>query len=285
MTEDVNDNVRKEKFETLKLEYKEVHAYWRTLTDIRFKLLAFVPTIAGLGVTFIPKTYQPLEAFAIGLLGFIATLGITFYDQRNSELYNASIERAKFLEYKMKFIATRPIKCYNNAIAGGIFCLRPDRRRKFLGISMYHDRGLSMVYASALGAWLFIIINSILKLIFWPMTFSLLLAALLAIVIYLILQSPERFECLFSIDTKFELDLNNNKISEKLKKEFKDNRFPLHDNATLEKKKKWAITNEKKWTITNEKKFIIRKEEGKLYIYSKPLKGARGNTRENRPIE
>jgi hypothetical protein len=190
MTEDVKDNVRNEKLESLKLEYKEVHAYWRTLTDIRFKLLAFVPTLAGLGVVLIPKTTgtEPLGAFAFGLLGFIATLGITFYDQRNSELYNASLKRARFLECEMKFKASHPNKCCDDANVGGIFCLRPERERRFLGIKMWHDRALAMVYASALGAWLFIIISSILKLILWPSgTFSLLLPVLLAIVIYKIL--------------------------------------------------------------------------------------------------
>ncbi len=173
------------------MEYKEVHSYWRTLTDIRFKLLAFVPALAGLGVTFIPETIQPLEAFAIGLLGFIATLGITFYDQRNSQLYDAAIARARFLECKMKFKAPRPNKYCNYAKLGGIFCLRPGRERTFFGILMWHDRALAMVYASALGAWLFIIISSILQLIFWPFdvyiesgTFSLLLSVFLAIVIY-----------------------------------------------------------------------------------------------------
>ena len=196
MTEDVKDNVRNETLETLKLEYKEVHAYWRTLTDIRFKLLAFVPTLAGLGVVLIPKTIdtEPLGAFAVGLLGFIATLGITFYDQRNSELYNDSLRRAKFLECEMKFKATHPIiECCDDANVGGIFCLRPERGRKFLSIIMWHDRALAMVYASSLGAWLFVIISSILKLILWPSgTFSLLLSVILAIVIYKILpKDPE----------------------------------------------------------------------------------------------
>jgi len=55
---------------------------------------------------------------------------------------------------------------------------------------MWHDRALAMVYASALGAWLFLIINSVLKLIVSPNVymisgiFSLLLSILLAIVIY-----------------------------------------------------------------------------------------------------
>jgi hypothetical protein len=180
MTEEVKDNVWNERLDTLKLEYKEFHSYWRTLTDIRFKLLAFVPTVAGLGVTFSTKTTEPLEAFAVGLLGFIATLGITFYDQRNSELYNAAINIAALLEEKMKF-------------EGGTFLSRPDPGRKFFGILMWHDRALAMVYASALGAWLFIIISSILKLILWSSgTFSLLLSVLLAIVIYKNLYKPRR---------------------------------------------------------------------------------------------
>jgi len=305
MVEDVNDNVRNERLEALKLEYKEVNSYWRTLTVIRFKLLAFVPTLAGLGVVLIPNAddIAPLEAFAIGLFGFIATLGITFYDQRNSELYNASINRASDLECEMLFgckylftwdnvpgddsnslleylkdyhdidwaksrdikktadlktikidkeensaeikidanekvtleineavqqskigrirkaysalnqklrkifgvkincetasndgkIRDLKVKKVDNKlkiyhIVGGIFNLRPKRSRTFFGILMWHDRALAMVYASALGAWLFIIISSILKLIPWPSgTFSLLLSVLLAIVIYKIL--------------------------------------------------------------------------------------------------
>jgi hypothetical protein len=178
----------------LRIEYKEVHAYWRLLTDIRFKLLAFVPTLVGLGVALISQIPGPLEAFAIGLLGFIVTLGITFYDQRNSQLYNAAIARAKDLESDMKFISP------GEKEFGGIFYLRPDyqkRPRKFFGITMWHDRALAMVYASALGAWLFIIINSILQLIFWPSgTFSLLLAVFLASVIYKKLEREELEEWL-----------------------------------------------------------------------------------------
>jgi len=203
MTEDVKGNVRNETLDTLKMEYKEVHSYWRILTDIRFKLLAFVPTLAGLGVALIPKTTEPLEAFAVGLLGFIVTLGITFYDQRNSQLYNAAIIRAKDLEREMKF--------------RGIFSLRPRRKRKFfLCIEMWHDRALAMVYASALGAWLFIMINSILKLIVSPNVyivsgiFSLLLSILLAIVIYKKLELEEREEWVECVDV---LSKKKNKIN------------------------------------------------------------------------
>jgi PGF-CTERM protein len=66
---------------------------------------------------------------------------------------------------------------------------------------------------------------------------------------------------LFSIDTKFEEELNNSIISEELKKEFEKNRFPLSDNATVKKEEE-----EKEGVITDEKKFILRKGERELHV-------------------
>ena len=67
---------------------------------------------------------------------------------------------------------------------------------------------------------------------------------------------------LFSIDAKFEDDLNNGILSEELKNIFKTKEFPLSENAKVTEEK------EKKWVIANEEKFIIRKEDGKLNIYN-----------------
>jgi hypothetical protein len=39
-----------------------------------------------------------LVVVLVSVFGFLATLGITLYDQRNSELYNALIHRAKYVE-------------------------------------------------------------------------------------------------------------------------------------------------------------------------------------------
>ena len=75
-------------------------------------------------------------------------------------------------------------------------------------------------------------------------------------------------EYLFSIDIKFEEELNNGIISEELKEEFEKNGFSLTDNAAVKKEE------EKKWTITDEKNCIIRKEEGKLNIYSALVRDA-----------
>jgi hypothetical protein len=93
--------------EMLKMEYEQVNTNFRMLADIRFKLLAFVPTLGGAAVYVLSSTIvtdkpvgnrEYLVAFLISMIGFGATLGILFYDQRNTELYNELIGRAKDLE-------------------------------------------------------------------------------------------------------------------------------------------------------------------------------------------
>ena len=76
-------------------------------------------------------------------------------------------------------------------------------------------------------------------------------------------QHDEEKRYLFSIDPKFEEELNNGILSEEPKKKFEKNGFSLPDNVAVKKEE------EKEWTITDEKKFIIIKEEGKLNIYEK----------------
>jgi hypothetical protein len=64
---------------------------------------------------------------------------------------------------------------------------------------------------------------------------------------------------LFSIDPKFENELNNGNISDELKEEFTRHCFSLPDNSTVEENGEAIKINEN---------FIIRKEEGKLNMYS-----------------
>lgn len=76
---------------------------FRQLTDVRFKLLALVPSISGTAIALISKDLDvfreaPLPRAVVAILGFIVTLGIVFYDQRNSQIYNALVRRGKALE-------------------------------------------------------------------------------------------------------------------------------------------------------------------------------------------
>jgi hypothetical protein len=143
-------------------EYEQVNENFRMLADIRFKLLALIPPLGGVAIFLLsqaaiskqegaPVQTNPSDyalVFLLAWMGFLATLGLTFYDQRNTELYNALISRARLLE--------RQLKLY-----GGQFQARPPRsRRLFFFILMGHDTGLALIYGTVLGAWFFPIVYS-----------------------------------------------------------------------------------------------------------------------------
>jgi hypothetical protein len=85
-------------------EYTEVNQNFRMLADIQFKLLAIIPTLGGVAIFLLSRMQQSEPKlgysllFLISGLGLLTTLGVVFYDQRNSELYNALDGRAKELE-------------------------------------------------------------------------------------------------------------------------------------------------------------------------------------------
>jgi len=74
-------------------------------------------------------------------------------------------------------------------------------------------------------------------------------------------------ELLFSIDPGYQTDLDDESISEELRREFGNNGISLSQDATVSTEKRdteWLITK-----IINKKTYIIRKEEGRLNIYHK----------------
>lgn len=154
----------------LDLEYAQINDNFRFLADVRFKLLAFVPTLGGAAVFVLANlgleagksqassNPELLIVLLVSLFGFLATLGITLYDQRNSELYNALIHRAKYLE-KAFGIQGAPggLKIVSY---GGQFNERPRKSRRIIFLAG-HDLALALIYGPLLGAWLFPILYSI----------------------------------------------------------------------------------------------------------------------------
>ena len=129
------------------------------LADVRFKLLALIPVLGG-AVVFVlshiglkvgtsgSESIPILLVVAIvSLFGCFATLGITIYDQRNSELYNALIHRAKYLE--TAFCSTRAPGGLKKIDIGGQFNERPGKNRKLI-FEVGHDLGLSLIYSPLL---------------------------------------------------------------------------------------------------------------------------------------
>jgi hypothetical protein len=150
--------------EKLRLDYEQVHEYWRALAENRFKLLAIVPTLAGIGATIVGGSLSPGAAVVLGLLGFFATLGVTFYDQRNTQFYNDAMLRAKWLERQLGFLSLK-----TGQPPGGIFHDRPPRSLKLFGtFLMWHDRGLSFIYSSALATWVYVTVRGVTSLVRLP---------------------------------------------------------------------------------------------------------------------
>src|SRR5919197_47659 len=84
----------------LRLDYEQTTDRYRTLVDIRFKLLAIVPTICGIAVGLLGRPHSAAELLAVGLIGLAATLGIFFYELRNTEIHVGVVhERAFALVY------------------------------------------------------------------------------------------------------------------------------------------------------------------------------------------
>jgi len=122
----------------LRLDYEQTTQLLRSLTDIRFKLIAFVPTFAGASVGFFGRPRPAVELLAIGVLGLVATLGIFLYELRNSQLYAVAAARARDLE----------------------------RRLELSGVGLdAHDRGLALVYGAALAGWSYIVSWGLLRAI------------------------------------------------------------------------------------------------------------------------
>jgi len=78
----------------------------------------------------------------------LVTLGIAFYDQRNSEIHDQMVSRARFLERVLQFPVLHGRE--------GHMRQRPESSRYLFNIyKMWHDRALAIIYGSVLGAWPF----------------------------------------------------------------------------------------------------------------------------------
>jgi hypothetical protein len=127
--------------ELLRLDYDHTLDHLRTLTDVRFKLLAFVPTIAGASVGLVGRGRAAADLVAVGLLGLVATFGVLLYELRNSQVYHAIVDHARELEQKL-----------------GLGLSSPRSRVTLFGIvAARHDRGLGLVYGSALAGWTYLV--------------------------------------------------------------------------------------------------------------------------------
>lgn len=158
---------------TLQSEYAEINNNIRFLADVRFKLLAMLPVLGGAAAFVLAKSGleagkpatasmgELLIVVLVSTFGFLVTLGITLYDQRNSQLYNALIHRARYLEKEAHLqIAPGGLRQSDH---GGQLNERPEKARRIVFIAG-HDLGLALIYGSLLGVWSFTALYAVLRL-------------------------------------------------------------------------------------------------------------------------
>lgn len=145
MAEQTNDD-RDLRNSNLQAEYREVCNNFRTLTDIRFKLLAFLPigTAAGVGLTV--NANHTLSNTLIGLFGLIVTSSVALYNTRNDQLYIELVSRAAELERHLK-------------LKDGAFAHRPRTWRRVLLFPVEHGQ-IRLIYWASMIAWIFTILHT-----------------------------------------------------------------------------------------------------------------------------
>lgn len=129
--------------ETLLLAlYSQVRDSWRMLTDVRFKLLGFVPAASiVLLIPLLSKTapQEGLSVFSralICLLGLAVSIGLFIYDQRNTELYDDLVSRGRRLEKEL-------------GVETGQFL----GRKKPSSFFLQHDKAIFLIYIASSITW------------------------------------------------------------------------------------------------------------------------------------
>jgi hypothetical protein len=131
--------------ELLRLEYDYASRLLGNLTEIRFKLLALVPTLSGAVVALVSSQRTGVELLAIGGLGLAATPGVLAYELRNGELRRRVTDRVNRLETEL--------------FPGGPLAGAPGRTPKLFGlIPASHRLGVGLVYGAALGGWVYLVV-------------------------------------------------------------------------------------------------------------------------------
>ena len=131
--------------ELLRLEYEHASRLLGALTEIRFKLLALVPTLTGAVVALVSPGRTGAELLAIGALGLTVTSGVLAYELRNGELRRRATERVHRLEHRL---------FPEGPLAGE----RGGRTPRLFGvIPASHRLGVGLVYGAALGGWVYLL--------------------------------------------------------------------------------------------------------------------------------
>jgi len=148
-------------------EYGQVNENFRLLTDIRFKLLAFLPIAAAVGAAVVKASSSgtdPLSdvgALAISLFGLAVTVGLVTYNDRNDQLYDTLVGRAATIERELALpdgaFAHRPYPWFT--IDLGLFAWKVE-----------HRNAVNLIYCASIALWLAGFLSAAARLVAGPDT-------------------------------------------------------------------------------------------------------------------
>jgi hypothetical protein len=122
--------------ERLRFDYDRTIDLLRSLTDIRFKLLAFIPTVAGAAVGFLGLGKSTGQLLGVGLLGLTATCGVLLYELGNERTAEKAARHAAELEVKL---GLDPLNGPGEVVSAA------------------RVHGLALVYGAALAGWTYVV--------------------------------------------------------------------------------------------------------------------------------
>jgi hypothetical protein len=137
---DKEEKERARKTEIAKAEYTEVVTQFRALTDIRFKLLAFLPLGTVAGAVFVQQTGALMKEPAIAAFAFVVTVCIATYNKRNDQFYDELVKRAAELERSLE-------------VENGSFMDRPKEWLKYGFVTVGHRWPIGLIYAASASLW------------------------------------------------------------------------------------------------------------------------------------
>ena len=138
--------------EILLTEYRELCHNFRLLTDIRFKLLVFLPVAAAAVMAL--RGIGAGERFVLSLFGLAATAGLIVYNTRNSQLHRELMRRAAAIE--------RQLGAGDGALAAQS---RPWVTVHLLGRpwTIDHAAAAGLIYRASIALWLFELFSATLQ--------------------------------------------------------------------------------------------------------------------------
>jgi hypothetical protein len=141
----------------LRLDYERSAGQISALTDMRFKLLGFIFTIATAAVAVVGAHPSTGALIGVGLLGLVATIGILLYELGNAQTLNAALRRAQYLE-RMLGLRGAPGQMSPVEVTSEL----AEQRRLFGAVPVSPDLAVGLVYGAALGGWVYLFVWGVL---------------------------------------------------------------------------------------------------------------------------